>query len=299
MISSPLTGSNDVTPLMEFNTAFITDGYRNELGIDVSEYFSGLKSIQLYRCNSTGYRFFHPENLAGNESLYRHLENFDWYYSRWKWENDFALLQMQPGQRVLDIGCGDGFFLDGLSKHGIRCEGMETNYSAAEKATKKGHTVHVSTIQNFSPATKDVYDVVCAMQVLEHIYNVQDFVAHAMLVLKPGGKLIIAVPNNNPFLYRHDAYTLLNLPPHHMGWWNKESLLNAAKYFSAESCNVTVEPLQDNERYTYFMKYAEVNIPSALRSSYTRLRAKYSRIVKEKRDGRNLVAVYTKPGKAA
>jgi 2-polyprenyl-3-methyl-5-hydroxy-6-metoxy-1,4-benzoquinol methylase len=299
MINSPLTGSDAVTPVMEFSTAFISDGYKNELGIDVSEYFVGQKEIKLYKCNKTGYRFFHPAHLAGNESLYKHLEQYDWYYSRWKWENDFAMKQMQKNDRVLDIGCGDGFFLDGLRKNGIQCEGIETNHSAALKAGAKGHVIHEMLIQNFSADHNSVYDIVCAMQVLEHIYDVADFVSHAMKIVKPGGKLIIAVPNNNPFLYRYDACTLLNLPPHHMGWWNEESLYNAAEYFKADSCTVTAEPLQDNERYTYFMKYAEVKIPSAFRKLFTKFRSRYSRIINEQREGRNLVAIYTKSKNAA
>ncbi len=299
MINSPLTGSDDVTPVMEFSTAFISEGYKTELGIDVSEYFIGHNEIKLYKCNKTGYRFFHPAHFTGNESLYKHLEQYDWYYSRWKWENDFAMMHMQKNDRVLDIGCGDGFFLDGLRSNGIQCEGIETNHSAALKAAAKGHVIHEMMIQNFSDHHSAVYDVVCAMQVLEHIYDVTDFVSHAMKIIKPGGKLIIAVPNNNPFLYRYDTRTLLNLPPHHMGWWNEESLRNAAKYFKADSCRIAAEPLQDNERYTYFMKYAEVKITAAFRNLFTKVRARFSRIINEEREGRNLVAIYTKSKSAA
>jgi hypothetical protein len=84
-----------------------------------------------------------------------------------------------------------------------------------------------------------------------------------------------------------------------MGWWNEESLYNAAEYFKADSCTVTAEPLQDNERYTYFMKYAEVKIPSAFRKLFTKFRSRYSRIINEQREGRNLVAIYTKSKNAA
>jgi hypothetical protein len=84
-----------------------------------------------------------------------------------------------------------------------------------------------------------------------------------------------------------------------MGWWDAESLRNAAEYFKADSCTVTTEPLQDNERYTYFMKYAEVKIPAAFRNLFTKVRARYSRIINEEREGRNLVAIYTKSKNAA
>lgn len=296
---SPLTGSENVTPVFQVAVDTIVNGYRNELNINVSGYFQGMHQVELYRCNETGYRFFAPPSLAGDTSLYEQLEKYDWYYARWKWENDYALQHFRNGDRILDIGCGDGFFLDGIRKRGFQCEGIELNHSAAEKARSKHHTVHESRIEEFSKQQRNSYDVVCAMQVLEHIYDVRDFAQHAMNVVKPGGKLIFAVPNNNPFLYRYDTNTLLNLPPHHMGWWDKKSLELASKYFHAESCHVAVEPLQDNERYTYFMKYAENNLPASVRKTYARIRSRISIMMNEKRDGRNLVAVYTKPATAA
>jgi hypothetical protein len=41
-------------------------------------------------------------------------------------------------------------------------------------------------------------------------------------VLKPGGKLIIGVPNCEPWFRRFDKYEILNMPPHHMGLWNEK-----------------------------------------------------------------------------
>jgi hypothetical protein len=70
--------------------------------------------------------------------------------------------------------------------------------------------------------------------------------------LKKGGKLIIGVPNSNPFLYKYDKYHTLNLPPHHMGLWNKFSLANLANYFPMSVDNIIVEALQQHEFEYYF-----------------------------------------------
>jgi 2-polyprenyl-3-methyl-5-hydroxy-6-metoxy-1,4-benzoquinol methylase len=68
------------------------------------------------------------------------------------------------------------------------------------------------------------YDAVCLFQVLEHMHDISGFFKHVRAFIKPQGKLIISVPNNNPYLYVNDKLHTLNLPPHHMGLWTGSSL---------------------------------------------------------------------------
>ena len=89
------------------------------------------------------------------------------------------------------------------------------------------------------------YDIICSFQVLEHVTEVGEFIDACLKCLKPGGLLIYAVPNNNPFLYKHDKFNVLNLPPHHAGLWNKISLLNIEKFFDLTVINYKVEPIDN------------------------------------------------------
>src|ERR1700733_7007093 len=86
----------------------IINSYKKEVGLDVATYFNGLTEISLYKCKQTGYRFYYPLNLAGDDKLYEYLQKFDWYYPTWKWEYIVADTLVSPGQKVLDIGCGYG-----------------------------------------------------------------------------------------------------------------------------------------------------------------------------------------------
>jgi SAM-dependent methyltransferase len=295
MIKSPVTGTENIALDTTLDPKRIVAGYADAFGFDAEHYYKGLENLPLYICRDTGYRFFYPPELAGDESLYRCLEKYDWYYARWKWENDFVLGKLEKKQRLLDIGCGDGFFIDGLQKHFIKAEGLELNKSAAEKARAKGLTIHTETLAEFAIKNENVYDVVCSMQVLEHIYDVRDFMTTAARLVRPGGLLIVAVPNNNPYLYRYEVYVLLNLPPHHMGLWDESSLRKAAPYFGVEVENIVTEPLHGHERYHYFHLMAEKRFPKWMQKTVARARSLVSRLIGEKIDGRNLVAVYRKP----
>jgi SAM-dependent methyltransferase len=80
--------------------------------------------------------------------------------------------------------------------------------------------------------------VVCSFQVLEHIYDVKSFLEASLHVLKPKGKLIIGVPNNEPYFLGYDKYATLNLPPHHMGLWNKSVFEKVAPLFNLKIIDV-------------------------------------------------------------
>jgi hypothetical protein len=56
----------------------------------------------------------------------------------------------------------------------------------------------------------------------------------SLKALKKGGKLIIGVPNNEPYFKSYDKYSTLNLPPHHMGLWNIKVFEKIAPLFKME-----------------------------------------------------------------
>jgi SAM-dependent methyltransferase len=87
--------------------------------------------------------------------------------------------------------------------------------------------------------------VVVFLQVLEHVPDVRSFLTASLEVLKPGGQLIICVPYNNPYLYRHDLYHTLNLPPHHAGLWDKDSFRRLPDFFPIKLNGIHIEPLSD------------------------------------------------------
>ena len=111
-IISPLTGSTQVFLEQSIDCNFIIDTYQNWFNINVSHYFKGLKFINIYKCQETGYRFYHPFDLEGNSKFYEELQIFPWYYKDCKWEFEVTSKLIKPLDLVLEIGCGSGAFLD-------------------------------------------------------------------------------------------------------------------------------------------------------------------------------------------
>ena len=230
---SPVTGKNNTTLTDVFFSKDIIQLYKLQLGIDVSTFFSGANTFFLYQCHETGYRFYHPQAMAGDGAFYATLQQSlgEDYYHEWKFENQLALDVMVPGEKVLDIGCGIGNFLI-RAKDKATVTGLELNEKAIEVGRQRGLNILNEMIETHALNNPEHYDVVCFFQVLEHIYDVKSFLENALKVLKPGGKLVIGVPNNEPYFLGYDKYCTLNLPPHHMGLWNANVFKKMAPLFN-------------------------------------------------------------------
>jgi len=82
-----------------------------------------------------------------------------------------------------------------------------------------------------------------SFSVLEHIADPITFLQCTLKMLKVSGKLIICVPNNDALINK-DKESPLNLPPHHMGLWNKQSLIFLGKALNIKVEQHVNEPLQ-------------------------------------------------------
>jgi len=226
-ISSPITGGKTI-PERAIPRADIIALYPS---YDVSRFFNEASEVSVMRCLDTDYRFYYPYSTAGDGTYYEFLSKGENYYVPWKTEHEFAMRHITDGQRILEIGCANGGFLDeARRKKKIIAEGTELNAKARQEARERGLTVFDDSLSEIIKNRKEYYDVVCSFQVLEHVADVRSFIKDSIALLKPGGYMIIGVPNNESFI-RHTRSPFLNMPPHHMGLWNEASLKKAASFF--------------------------------------------------------------------
>ena len=300
IIYSPISNTDRVTLVAEFDTGMIIRKYQNKFKIDVSGYFEGVKTIQEYKCLDTGYRFFYPFNIAGDRGFYSQLQEFDWYYMPWKWEHQVTAKYIHPGMNVLEVGCGRGDFLKKISDAGATCTGLELNDLAGEEGRRNNINIINQSIEDHVNVYPAHYDLICSFQVLEHVWDVFLFIESQVKCLKQKGKLVISVPNNNSFFKYDRLNDILNLPPHHMGLWEKKSLMNLSRSFNLRFETIRFEPLQ----HYHFKWYQGVMERRFIKNTYLKnvyskfkLSKYFTRIIERKCHrirGHTILAVYSK-----
>jgi 2-polyprenyl-3-methyl-5-hydroxy-6-metoxy-1,4-benzoquinol methylase len=99
------------------------------------------------------------------------------------------------GTTLLDIGCGEGFFLFNASKAGYTTKGIEISQYAAEYAGREfGLDVEVKPFEELQ-YPENYFDVVTLWQVLEHVPHPIVVLREVHRILKPEGLLVTSTPD--------------------------------------------------------------------------------------------------------
>jgi SAM-dependent methyltransferase len=99
-----------------------------------------------------------------------------------------------PGGTLVDVGCATGAYLAELRDLGWNVLGVELSPETAEAARGAGLDVRTGTLEEADIADGSS-DVVVMRMVLEHVRDPRRTLAEARRILKPGGRLIVSVPN--------------------------------------------------------------------------------------------------------
>lgn len=109
--------------------------------------------------------------------------------------------RLQPGQRVLELGCGTGSMWRGVSLP-EDCHVTLTDFSEGMLKTARANTVHLAAdyavvdAQNI-PYPEDSFDVVIANMMLYHVPDVAQALREIRRVLRPGGRFLAATFGEN------------------------------------------------------------------------------------------------------
>jgi 2-polyprenyl-3-methyl-5-hydroxy-6-metoxy-1,4-benzoquinol methylase len=267
---SPVTQKSPAKLVGKFPVKEITTLYRQDFDLDVQRFFTGIDEVSLYECVDTGYRFYYPFSMAADGDFYSDLlqakkKVLKVFYRPFRFEHEFGVQRINDNESVLDIGCGEGFFLEQLKNRTKNLHGLEMYDLALEMCKEKGIDAKKEFVEMHEKGKTEIYDVVTAFQVLEHVVDVKSFIENAVRLLKKDGRLILAVPNNNPFFQRFNKYTTLNLPPHHMGLWNEESFKRMADFFGLTITKIGYSEHLNWKLDAYYRAKNWLDIKSSLR----------------------------------
>lgn len=130
-----------------------------------------------------------------HETIYRTEATHWWYRVRRQMVHDIIskYFKEKHSLKILDTGCGTGGLLHELTQYSD-VQGIDFSEKAVNFCKERGfNNVTVGDITNIS-YTENSFDIVLALDVIEHISNDNKALSEIHRVLKPGGKAIIFVP---------------------------------------------------------------------------------------------------------
>jgi 2-polyprenyl-6-hydroxyphenyl methylase/3-demethylubiquinone-9 3-methyltransferase len=221
-------------------------------------------------------------HTAANVSA-QEIARFDQLASRW-WDPDGEsrpLHDLNPvraayiaaranvrGARVADVGCGGGLLSEALARAGATVVGIDLGEKVIEVAKLHLHESNLS-VDYRVQASADLaasepasFDVVCCMELIEHVPDPAALVNDLGAMLKPGGRLFMSTLNRTPVAFGAaivGAEYLMRLLPrgtHHYAQFIKPSelgsLLRHAGLALEDVCGLAYNPLTRTARLSRF-----------------------------------------------
>jgi SAM-dependent methyltransferase len=203
------------------------------------------QSHSIIECAACGFKHALPlPEAAAMEGAYREnyyaeekptflahaAEDQDWFaLSQADKLEIFERLLPPARRRLLDIGCGPGFFLRTALQRGWDAYGIEPSRQAAAHARGLGAEVTEGFFGPQTAPTLGRFDAIALTNMLEHVPEPIGILTLARDLLDPGGVLCVGVPNDfSPLQFAAQAATGVPdwwvAPPHHLNYFDFSSL---------------------------------------------------------------------------
>ncbi len=103
-------------------------------------------------------------------------------------------------KKILEIGCGNGYFLAAAKEVCANCFGSEYSVKNQQKARQNtGLPIYTTPLEEFPERD---FDVVVAFDVIEHVHKPLSFMENIGRLMRPGGHLLFYTPNYDSFSIR-------------------------------------------------------------------------------------------------
>lgn len=123
---------------------------------------------------------------------------------------------------LLDIGAASGMLIEVATKMGWNAEGIELSADLASKALKRNLKVYNTDLESFTPNTS--YDVITAIDIIEHLYQPEVLITKSFDWLKNNGLICIVTPNINSLAAKIFKNKWWHFRPAHLYYFDRKSI---------------------------------------------------------------------------
>ena len=202
--------------------------------------------FNIVECKSCGFKFTNPRPKEKNSHKYYQSGNYISHTSskkglfntayhvirNYQFKKKYSIINElvhKNDKGILDIGSGTGEFINYFKKKGWVTNGIETDKKAREFSIKNYNCEVDKSIEDTLEKNKK-FDVITLWHVLEHVYNINDYLLKIKKLLKDDGHIILGLPNCKSYDAKHYrefwyAYDL----PIHVSHFSKNDIIRLVK----------------------------------------------------------------------
>lgn len=188
----------------------------------------GGKTYRISSCPECGVVFSEPRDAVGADwyekaAPIRGKEGHASPAADWRFRQFLAeRFPPDPG-RLLDVGCGDGGFMELAARAGFHPTGFDYDERVVSKARAKGLDAQAMEFSAFCASRQEgEFDYATLFDVLEHTPEPAWFFGSVKKLLKAGGHVALTMPNSRrPLPWGREEH---DYPPHHFTRWSPEAM---------------------------------------------------------------------------
>jgi len=206
--------------------------------------------------------------ISGDQEFYQlAFEEGGYPQNRWEFAqtkntllNKSLFLNNKSDLSLLEVGAGDGAFIEQVAPDVVELHNItatEFSETGIKKMKNKGVSVFNCDINELieRKIISKQFDIICLFQILEHMDKLDYFFSNLNKIASPNSLLFIAVPNEDRIEFNEKNDALLDMPPNHIGRWNKQTFKFIGKKFNWELVQYKKEPFNFFFTFDQFVNY--------------------------------------------
>lgn len=174
--------------------------------------------------------------------------------------------------RMIDVGCGIGYFLEAAKERGWDVYGTEYTDEAVAICRSKGIKMQQGKLNasNYEAAS---FDVLISIEVIEHINNPSEETEHFSRIVRPGGAVYLTTPNFNSIsrLLLKEKWNVLSYPEH-LCYYTPRTIQNlfsrhGFRKIKTETTGISISRIQSSVTHTPEQSVSPTSKDEALRKT--------------------------------
>jgi len=136
--------------------------------------------------------------MSNVDSDYRYASADPQWSNHYLWPpvREIVLANLEPGDRVIDVGCGNGAIASMLHGEGFSTTGVDPSESGIRVAHKAHPGIQFAQRSAYDDLAGEFgeFDAVVSLEVVEHCFSPRDYASNVMRLLRPGGLAVVSTP---------------------------------------------------------------------------------------------------------